>query len=420
MPDPKYKCKVCGKPVYDPPTKGTNMCRRCYNDDRIERNKEKWRRENIEHPHFCIVCGKQFEWTPQKAHTHVKTCSSRCAGLASWQKRHAQSETVEEQIERVHQAIRDYGKFMPGYIIAQRCHVDFSKLGLLGQHGITHVQLNADVGYYKTMNTKTREEVIEGYKELIKAKRGIRKAEALRLLDISDPYLKKLGIRPKDLRKDVGIYYSTTKTKEELEAMILEWLKKQPCYYPASGIAIALDLDPSLIRHVHHIDGEKLNAMAGHVYHGASAIEKLAHQYLYDAGLNPVSQKTYPDLRDRGRLRYDFWIPEYNVLIEIDGRQHRGPSWGTHNYERDMQHDRMKDEYAAAHNIPLFRVYELPHKTYKKRLLDLIEHIKGLPRVNEEVHTDSNCGELPPGNAEDNPQPSLEDEPWDVQPDLGF
>ena len=257
------------------------------------------------------------------------------------------------------------------------------------------------------MNTKTREEVIDGYKALLMPNRGISKSEALKALDISDPYLKKLGIRPKDLRKEVGIYYSTTKTKEELESMVLEWLKKQPCYYTASGIAIALDLDPSLLLNVHHIDIEKLNAMAGHVYHGSSSIEKLAHQYLYDAGFKIVCQKTYPDLRDKGCLRYDFWLPEYNVLIEIDGRQHKEVfSWRGHDHERDVKHDRMKDEYARAHNIPLFRVDETPHKTYKARLFDLIEKIKGLPRVSEEVHTDSNCGELPPDNAEDNPQPS--------------
>ena len=62
---PKYKCRVCGKPVHDPPTKGSNMCMRCFNDERIRLNKERWKQENIDHPHFCVVCGKQFEWTPQ-------------------------------------------------------------------------------------------------------------------------------------------------------------------------------------------------------------------------------------------------------------------------------------------------------------------------------------------------------------------
>ena len=73
------------------------------------------------------------------------------------------------------------------------------------------------------------------------------------------------------------------------------------------------------------------------------------------------SEKTFPDLVDVSNLRYDFYLNDYNVLIEYDGPQHDAKNknkshWDNFDYELLHKHDLMKNEYAKKHNIPLIRI----------------------------------------------------------------
>jgi very-short-patch-repair endonuclease len=34
------------------------------------------------------------------------------------------------------------------------------------------------------------------------------------------------------------------------------------------------------------------------------------------------SQKKFPDCLDKQQLRFDFYLPKFNLLIELDGQQH--------------------------------------------------------------------------------------------------
>lgn len=42
--------------------------------------------------------------------------------------------------------------------------------------------------------------------------------------------------------------------------------------------------------------------------------------------INFKAEKTWDDLKDKGRLRYNFYIPEFNLLIEYDGYYHFDPT----------------------------------------------------------------------------------------------
>lgn len=74
------------------------------------------------------------------------------------------------------------------------------------------------------------------------------------------------------------------------------------------------------------------------------------------------AQKTFNDLiNEKGnKYRYDFYLPEYNRLIEYDGKQHykyTNHGWNTkENFEKVQQSDKVKNEYALSHNIPLVRI----------------------------------------------------------------
>ena len=73
-------------------------------------------------------------------------------------------------------------------------------------------------------------------------------------------------------------------------------------------------------------------------------------------------QKKFSDAiyeETKGAMRFDFYLPEHNRLIEFDGIQHF-KSLGGWNDEENLtlviKRDQMKNEYALSHNIPLVRI----------------------------------------------------------------
>ena len=86
-------------------------------------------------------------------------------------------------------------------------------------------------------------------------------------------------------------------------------------------------------------------------------------------------EKTYKDLQ-HGLYRYDFFIPDLNILIEYDGEQHfkfvKKFYKKRSEFLKAQEHDRRKNSYALAHKISLYRIpyWELENiKTFQ----DLIQ-----------------------------------------------
>lgn len=75
-----------------------------------------------------------------------------------------------------------------------------------------------------------------------------------------------------------------------------------------------------------------------------------------------IQQKKYPDLigLGGGELAYDFYLPDYNLLIEYQGRQHKEQIKGFVDgelFEYVKEHDRRKKEYAHKNNIQLLEIW---------------------------------------------------------------
>ena len=71
---------------------------------------------------------------------------------------------------------------------------------------------------------------------------------------------------------------------------------------------------------------------------------------------------------DLGNLRYDFYLPNYNRLIEFDGKQHfQDTGWG--NFDGTQKRDQIKNDYAKTHNIQLVRI---PYWERDKLTLELL------------------------------------------------
>ena len=75
---------------------------------------------------------------------------------------------------------------------------------------------------------------------------------------------------------------------------------------------------------------------------------------------NKIKHKSeYPVIIDGNRYRFDFYLDDYNVVIEYDGIQHFEPVdlfGGEENLKKVHQHDTIKNEYCKTNNINLLRI----------------------------------------------------------------
>ncbi len=76
-----------------------------------------------------------------------------------------------------------------------------------------------------------------------------------------------------------------------------------------------------------------------------------------------IPQKEFEDLLGLGgkHLSYDFYLPQYNLLIEYQGIQHEKYIPGFHkskkDFEKQLEHDKRKKEYAQNNNINLLEIW---------------------------------------------------------------
>lgn len=72
------------------------------------------------------------------------------------------------------------------------------------------------------------------------------------------------------------------------------------------------------------------------------------------------TQKTFENCKGRfSKLRFDFFLPEFNICIEYDGLQHFTPVnffGGTKTFEIQKKHDEIKTKYCKDHNVELIRI----------------------------------------------------------------
>lgn len=72
-------------------------------------------------------------------------------------------------------------------------------------------------------------------------------------------------------------------------------------------------------------------------------------------------QKSFNDLKSISdhKYYYDFYLPDYNRLVEFDGEQHYKSSSGWNSYEhlqKVQERDKIKNNYAFQENIDLVRI----------------------------------------------------------------
>jgi hypothetical protein len=105
-------------------------------------------------------------------------------------------------------------------------------------------------------------------------------------------------------------------------------------------------------------------------------VEKL-ERLLYQLELKFEKEKTYDDLKFRGKLRFDYYLPDYNILIEMNGEQHYQYVEYFHGnmnkFNEQQFKDQLKKDYCDENNIKLIEVrYDDKEETTLDQLMSAI------------------------------------------------
>lgn len=110
--------------------------------------------------------------------------------------------------------------------------------------------------------------------------------------------------------------------------------------------------------------------------------------FLTKNNIDYIYNKSFEDLKHKGKLRVDFYLPDYNIAIEADGIQHIERIEYFHKTEEDflsgITRDRIKDEYFSKNKIKLIRIpcYKST-KTYIKNIV--FEYLGFLFKSGEDI-----------------------------------
>ena len=101
--------------------------------------------------------------------------------------------------------------------------------------------------------------------------------------------------------------------------------------------------------------------------------------YLTNNQIHFESEKRFDDCKDKKRLPFDFYLIDYNALIEFDGEQHYWNVFGEKQFQNTKRHDEIKTHYCQINNIPLLRIpywYRDDIQEFTKILDNFINKIK--------------------------------------------
>ena len=87
--------------------------------------------------------------------------------------------------------------------------------------------------------------------------------------------------------------------------------------------------------------------------------EKMISSILTDLKIEYIREYIFSDCINIKPLRFDFYLPEYNICIEYDGVQHFKPIlfWkGEEGFKITVQNDLIKNEYCSKNKIKLLRI----------------------------------------------------------------
>lgn len=107
----------------------------------------------------------------------------------------------------------------------------------------------------------------------------------------------------------------------------------------------------------------------GIISKGELEVEKI----LKELNLKYETQKTFEGLKYKRDLKCDFYIPDYNLVIEFDGNQHfEFSKWSREDLKFTRKRDIIKNEYFINKKINLIRIDKTNFKNIKLIITEII------------------------------------------------
>lgn len=107
--------------------------------------------------------------------------------------------------------------------------------------------------------------------------------------------------------------------------------------------------------------------------------ELVVLNYLSDNNILNIRQHVFYNCKDKRQLRFDFYLPKYNMCLEYDGEQHFKPltffGGETGLIDRKIK-DKIKNEFCLKHNIKLIRI------KYDDNILEILNKLITIEKVN--------------------------------------
>lgn len=86
-----------------------------------------------------------------------------------------------------------------------------------------------------------------------------------------------------------------------------------------------------------------------------SSYEEYILKILKRENISFIREKTFKDLK-KGKFRFDFFLKDKNIIVEVDGEYHFKEIRGRRAYLKQCEHDRQKNSYCLCNNIDLYRI----------------------------------------------------------------
>lgn len=168
----------------------------------------------------------------------------------------------------------------------------------------------------------------------------------------------------------IGAYGKFAKAREEFNDMILKNNHKALSNYIGGEDKVLIDFNcghpPYSISAISYKSGQGCPLCKNKGEH-------VLFEILNETGFNVEYQRKFDDLKVKKSLSYDFYLPDFNLLIELDGAHHFRPvpyfkktytkedidiatREAEERYIQRVEYDRIKNEYAKTNNIPLLRI----------------------------------------------------------------
>jgi len=107
---------------------------------------------------------------------------------------------------------------------------------------------------------------------------------------------------------------------------------------------------------------------------GELSAESIFQKYKYKY----EPQKRFDDCRDKYTLPFDFYLPDYNLIVEIMGEQHEHPVdmfGGKEKFEKQIYHDKIKRDYLKRNNIHCLDIWYYEFNKMEELILNKINSI---------------------------------------------